>query len=447
MTPLRGATALAGATLLLLGTAAPAGADDATATPSPASAGAEGLYGDTDPTWDGVWRQSLAMLALEAAGEPAPPAAVTWLLGQQCPEGGFPAHLPEPGAACDGDPAVDTNATGMAVQALAAVADGDAAADAALDSAVEWLLSARNEDGGWPYASGGESDANSTAVALSALYAIGADPAEVAGAEEALLAFRLGCEAPEAERGAFVWQPEEDGSRYANELATVDAVLALGAAAGDRAPDGPPATPACEDDGDGDGGNGVGPAEALEGGLAWLLSHTTEGGGWVRSPFDNSPMPGPTARVAHGLAAGGWTEEARAVLAPVEEEVAGGGDAYEGAGTVAELILAVEAVGADPTDFGGVDLTARLIASGPDADAPATEPGDRNDGDAADGETGTEDAGGGLGSLWFLGALLLAGVGVGLLAALRRGGNTGGNTGGDGTGAPGGDAGGAAKGG
>ncbi|MQS08173.1 prenyltransferase/squalene oxidase repeat-containing protein [Streptomyces alkaliphilus] len=428
MTPLRGATALAGAALLLLGPVPAAGADDATASPTPPTD--EGLYGETDPSWDGVWRQSLAMLALEAAGEPVPPAAVTWLLGQQCPEGGFPAYLPEPGAACDGEPAVDTNATGMAVQALAAAAEEDAAAQAVLDSAVEWLLSARNEDGGWAYAPGGESDANSTAVALSALYAVGAEPAEVEAAEEALLAFRLGCEAPEADRGAFVWQPEEDGSRYANELATVDAVLALAPAAGDRTPDGPPAAPACDDD-PGDA-SAVEPAEAAEDGLAWLLSRVTEGGGWVRSPFDDSPMPGPTARVAHGLAAGGWTEEARAVLAPTAGEVSDEDGPYGGTGTVAELILALEAVGDDPTDFGGVDLTARLLASGPDPDAPATEPEDRGDGDAAAGEADAEDSGGGLNSLWFLGALLLAGVGVGLLAALRRGGRTTGGTGNDG---------------
>ena len=56
----RSAAALAAT--VVLGAAAPAmAADSPSASPSPALP--KGLYGTTDPTYDGVWRQSLALLA------------------------------------------------------------------------------------------------------------------------------------------------------------------------------------------------------------------------------------------------------------------------------------------------------------------------------------------------------------------------------------------------
>ena len=59
-----------------------------------------GLYGSADPTYDGAFRQSLAILAHDAAGTDAPAAAVAWLLGQQCAAGGFQAFRPSTSVAC-----------------------------------------------------------------------------------------------------------------------------------------------------------------------------------------------------------------------------------------------------------------------------------------------------------------------------------------------------------
>ena len=39
-----------------------------------------GMYGVQDPTYDGTFRQSLAMLALDSVGGGVDPAAVSWLL-------------------------------------------------------------------------------------------------------------------------------------------------------------------------------------------------------------------------------------------------------------------------------------------------------------------------------------------------------------------------------
>ena len=78
---------------------------------------------------------------------------------------------PDPKAACVAPDPVnfageDTNSTALAVQALAGVGATDEA-----DAAAGFLDDARNKDGGWPYIPGGDSDPNSTGVALMALRA------------------------------------------------------------------------------------------------------------------------------------------------------------------------------------------------------------------------------------------------------------------------------------
>ena len=88
----------------LITTATAAGVLLATA---PALAGDAGLYGSSDPTFDGVYRQSLSVLALEASDRKVPASAIKWLKKQQCADGGFDAvwftevleHLVSPVAA------------------------------------------------------------------------------------------------------------------------------------------------------------------------------------------------------------------------------------------------------------------------------------------------------------------------------------------------------------
>lgn len=79
------------AAVLLCGLAAgPALADAASPSPSPVAAPAA-LYGRSDPTYDGVWRQSLALTALANAKVTPADSAVGWLTGQQCADGGWPS--------------------------------------------------------------------------------------------------------------------------------------------------------------------------------------------------------------------------------------------------------------------------------------------------------------------------------------------------------------------
>ncbi len=161
------------AAVAVLGAAAPAAADSSPSpTPQPLPSA---LYGDTDPQYDGVWRQSLALLAQHAAGAEPPKAAVGWLTGQQCADGSFAPFRADPSVACDAKTMVDTNQTAAAVQALAALGGHDAV----IGKAVGWLKSVQNKDGGWGYTAGGPSDTNSTSVVVGALAAAGEKPGEV----------------------------------------------------------------------------------------------------------------------------------------------------------------------------------------------------------------------------------------------------------------------------
>lgn len=152
-------------------------------TPAHAATSDAGLYGTADPTYDGVFRQSLAILGLTANEITPPVAAVDWLLDQQCADGSFEAYRADVAQPCGRPDPVnysgpDTNSTGLALMALMALDDSritlrpalvNRVVDAA-EAAGTWLRKQQNPDGGWSYypGPGSTSDANSTAVALAA---------------------------------------------------------------------------------------------------------------------------------------------------------------------------------------------------------------------------------------------------------------------------------------
>lgn len=115
---------------------------------------------------------AFAVFALAATGRPLPASALAWLRQAQTPEGGW---------SWSGDPAAggaDTNSTALAIQALAA--GGVAASDPAIQSALAYLHTEQNADGGFPYVKpspyGTDTDANSTAYVIQGLVAAGEDP-------------------------------------------------------------------------------------------------------------------------------------------------------------------------------------------------------------------------------------------------------------------------------
>ncbi len=153
-----------------------------TALPGQAASSDAGLYGAADPTYDGVFRQSLAIMGQAVQGITPPAAAVSWLLDQQCADGSFQAYRADTSQPCgapdpDNYTGPDINSTAMAMQAFMSLdtdrtsltkRQGIAVLDAA-EKAAAYLSKAQNRDGGWPYYAGGGSDANSTGLALAAI--------------------------------------------------------------------------------------------------------------------------------------------------------------------------------------------------------------------------------------------------------------------------------------
>lgn len=118
----------------------------------------------------------------------------------------------------------DTNTTALAIQAL--IASGEPITSTAIVDGLNFLKSAQNEDGGFPYDPdspwGTQSDTNSTALVVQAIVAAGQDPGtdpwviNQTNPIEFLLTMQL-------EDGSFEWQ-----SGYgSNLLATQQAIPAL----------------------------------------------------------------------------------------------------------------------------------------------------------------------------------------------------------------------------
>jgi hypothetical protein len=126
-----------------------------------------------------VFTQSFGVLLLEQAPDVDPSApAVDLLLGAQCTDGGFPVNIDEEVCTSDAD------ATGIALQALAALRDGDGgaapAAGQALARAVAFLFAVQLEDGAFGSTAPGATGANvnSTGYAAMGLAAAGQDVTE-----------------------------------------------------------------------------------------------------------------------------------------------------------------------------------------------------------------------------------------------------------------------------
>ncbi|MFI9543277.1 prenyltransferase/squalene oxidase repeat-containing protein [Streptomyces sp. NPDC052016] len=390
----------------VIGAATPAAAADPTPSPSPSVVIPSGLYGSTDPTYDGVWRQSLALLAQDTVGVKPADKAVDWLTGQQCADGAFAAFRADPAKACDAKLMVDTNSTAAAVQALAALGGHEAE----VAKAVTWLKSVQNADGGWGYAAGGASDTNSTSVVVGALAAAGEKPAEVVkggkSPYDALVKLALPCDGADA--GAFAYQPDKTGKRAANADATAAGVLGalgkgLAPAAGTKSD-----AATCVD-------AGPNPQQAAANGAAYL-ARTLQKDGYLTSVLpgaENQPDHGNTADAVVALAAQGGAASADKPLKWLQQNSAAWAK-QSGPAAYAQLIFAAHATGTDPRAFGGTDLVTALNATGP---APQST-GEATPQKADDADKGDSDDG--FGIWWTIGVFLVAGIGIGFLISGRR---------------------------
>jgi len=176
---------------------------------------APGLYGGADPSYDGVFRQSIALAGVYASGSPLPAAAVAWLSDQQCgptpaaANGGFLGFRADVSVDCAAPDAMafsgpDTNSTAVAAQALAL-----AGHTVEVDLALDFLAAAKTPVGGFPYITGGDADPNSEALVIQAIVAGGEAPGTgrwANGADTpftALLSWQIGTTGAADDQGAF----------------------------------------------------------------------------------------------------------------------------------------------------------------------------------------------------------------------------------------------------
>ncbi|MEU8101494.1 prenyltransferase/squalene oxidase repeat-containing protein [Streptomyces rubiginosohelvolus] len=416
MTVRRSAAALA-TTAVLLGVAAPvAVAPVAVAAPSPSPSAdlPAGLYGTTDPTYDGVWRQSLAFLAQKIEYVTPSTQAVDWLVGQQCDSGAFTSYRADTSKPCDASTVMDTNATAIAVQALVEI--NQRREDA--NNGADWLKSVQNEDGGWGYNPGSPSDANSTSIVIGALARTGVPVNELTTKNgstpyTALQSLAIAC--GEKDGGAFAYQPDKKGELTANMDATAASVLGLmgkGIASGTS---NAVKDPSCTK------GDDLSPEQSAQNGAFFLADTLKKQPYLEQAPMpgaeDSAPQPdyGNTSDAVVALAASGHADKAKASVAWLQKN--GTGWAKQGGpAATAQLILAAHATGADARSFGGVDLVKQLNSMGPSPAATAL-PSPTPTGPQP--SSGTDSDDGGLSLGWLIGIGLLAGTGIGFLLSMR----------------------------
>jgi hypothetical protein len=202
-----------------------------------------GLYGSFaavgDPTFSGVFTQSLAIIGLAASGAAEDPAALDWLSDQQCGgtdefNGAWMSYRPrtdpsDPGSALVPCTAFDDNTfTGIDTNSTSIASEAMVAAHRTPDfDALSWLARNENADGSFGFFVGNDGDPDSDALAIQAIVAGGEDPTAgrwVKGSADpmtSLLSFQLGCDQAAADQGAFTF-PGSGGAT--NALATEQGV-------------------------------------------------------------------------------------------------------------------------------------------------------------------------------------------------------------------------------
>ncbi|MET9659648.1 prenyltransferase/squalene oxidase repeat-containing protein [Streptomyces sp. NPDC006510] len=419
MTVRRSAATLAATAAVLCAAVAPVAVAAPSPSPSPSVALPAGLYGTKDPTYDGVWRQSLAFLAQRLEGVTPAAKSVDWLISQQCADGSYAAFRPDVSKPCDAKTVRDTNATAAAAQALVEVGGHRET----VNNSVRWLKSVQNEDGGWGYTAGAPSDANSTSLVIGALARQGQRLTDITtpGGRtpyDPLLALAIPCGGEDG--GAFAYQPDKKGKLAANADATAAAVLgtmgkamAVGNNAAGKAP-------VCRS------GAVRTPEQAAQNG-AHYLAGALAGSGHLNQPpmpgaTETTPQPdfGNTADAVVALSAAGHQDKAAKAIGWLKKHSADWAG-QNGPAAYAQLILAAHATGDNARDFGGVDLVARLNAAGPEPAAVVTPDPSADTGYEAtekDQVHSGDDVIGGV--WWYIGIALVVAAGAFFLISGRR---------------------------
>ncbi len=343
---LAAAAAVTALGLSMIGASTPAGA-----------AGDKGLFGTQDPTFDGVYRQGLAIAGLSAVGSPVPRPAVKWLLRQQCGNGAFQAYRSDASAPCDRPDPVnysgrDTNSTAMAAMALVSVGRTTQAR-----AALRYARNQQNADGGFPWFAGGDSDTNSTGLVLAALKSVPANDrtrTQTKAARKYLARTQLSCTAPKSQRGLM---PFQGGLGTPDSLGSGQSALGLLTT-----------LPAAESPKRGvaitcDGADKVGSAPVTEA-LVHALARTLKAnGGLMPNSYGDGADVSASAAAVVALRSAGWKPAVtRTSLKKLKRQAATYTvtDDQTNAGATGTLLLAAGATGSNPRSFGGLDLITQL---------------------------------------------------------------------------------------
>jgi hypothetical protein len=350
-------TITATALLAAGGLTAMAAAPTAMAAPSPTT----GMYGSADPTYDGVFRQSLAILGLTAVGSRPAAPAITWLINEQCTNGSFQAYRADLSKPCDPVDATnyagpDTNSTAMAVMSLMSLltlSDANALTGSlrsgvvkAASTAVTWLGDQQNADGGWPWTTGGTSDANSTGLSLSALLTQAANEKSPALVKGGRFLGRLSASC--AAGGGFAFQAPGP----ANASATAQGLIGLVGPLPVSGPRQVAVAAPC--------------ANTAKAKAASYLATRLRANGTLASPYGTDADYSSTATAVLGLVASGQGRRSVAKATVALKAAAPAYTTHSGSpdpGALGLLLMVAEATGGKPTAFGGVNLVSTLAGS------------------------------------------------------------------------------------
>jgi len=181
-----------------------------TCWPSGAKSPVDYYSASTGQFENGAGPQSWAILGAVALGETIPVSATNYLKGLQKADGGWEWI---PGGFGSG---TDTNTTALALQAL--LSSGEQPTATQVISGFQYLDTAQNDDGGFPYDPdslwGTDSDANSTAYVIQAIYAAGDSPDSWTISASDPISYLLGLQLA---NGSFEWQAGIGASLFATQ--------------------------------------------------------------------------------------------------------------------------------------------------------------------------------------------------------------------------------------
>jgi len=323
----------------------------ATLLASPAHAADTGLYGSTPPDFDGVNRQSQAILALSAFGVEPARSAVRWLIEQQCADGSYQAYRPDTSVPCGpSDPSAftgpNTDSTAWAAMALSAVGE-DRAARRAANALVRNSQTAGRVTA-WPSVFGGTPDASSTGLAVNALAELNVNSSAVSAGKRWLRARIIPCGRKYG--GAM---RKDAASTAADNFASTQGLLGLTEAipVGDAAD--PRPNPVCS-------------GSAVTRVSSYLARTLTNDGLLTYLGFGDDSDYGSTAVAVVALSSAnlgrqGINEAVSALQRDARTWITtDGGDSV---GAAAWLLMVAKATGENPRSFGGVNLVQTITGS------------------------------------------------------------------------------------